>query len=58
MNTQEPISEKRTTRVYTKLKFVKSDVSGATVSFVSQNPKTGRICGVCIFRRIPVQHFR
>jgi hypothetical protein len=46
MNTQEPISEKRTTRVYTKLKFVKSDVSGATVSFVSQNPKTGRICGV------------
>ena len=46
MNTQESISEKRTTRVYTKLKFVKSDVSGATVSFVSQNPKTGQICGV------------
>lgn len=34
------------TRVYTKLKFIKSDKSGAIISFVSQNPKTGRICGV------------
>lgn len=33
-------------RVYTKLKFVRSEVSGAPVSFVSRNPKTGRICGV------------
>jgi hypothetical protein len=33
-------------RVYTKLKFVRSEISGAPVSFVSQNPKTGRICGV------------
>ena len=33
-------------RVYTKLKFVKSDKTGAYVSFVSQNPKTGRMCGV------------
>lgn len=33
-------------RIYTKLKFVKSDQTGAYVSFVSQNPKTGRICGV------------
>ena len=33
-------------RVYTKLKFIKSEQSGALVSFVSQNPKTNRICGV------------
>lgn len=33
-------------RVYTKLKFVRSEISGAPVSFVSQNLKTGRICGV------------
>lgn len=33
-------------KVRTKLKFVKSDQTGAIVSFVSQNPKTGRICGV------------
>lgn len=32
--------------VYTKLKFIRSEISGAPVSFVSQNPKTGRICGV------------
>lgn len=34
------------TRVYTKLKFVRSEVSGAPVGFVSQNPTTGRIRGV------------
>ena len=33
-------------KVQTKLKFVKSEKTGAIVSFVSQNPKTGRICGV------------
>lgn len=38
--------QSRTTRVYTKLKFVKSEETGALISFVSQNPKTGRICGV------------
>lgn len=39
-------AQQKSVRVYTKLKFVKSEVSGAPVSFVSQNPKTGRICGV------------
>lgn len=38
--------QSKTTRVYTKLKFVKSEETGALISFVSQNPKTGRICGV------------
>lgn len=38
--------EPATARVYTKLKFLKSDQTGAIISFVSQNPKTGRICGV------------
>lgn len=33
-------------RIKTKLKFVRSNESGAYISFVSQNPKTGRICGV------------
>ncbi len=36
----------KSVRVYTKLKFIRSEVSGAPVSFVSQNPRTGRICGV------------
>lgn len=35
-----------TKRIYTKLKFVKSDKTGAFVSFVSQNPVTGQIRGV------------
>lgn len=35
-----------TPRIKTKLKFVRSEISGAPVSFVSQNPVTGRICGV------------
>lgn len=33
-------------RIYTKLKFIKSDQTGAFVSFVSQNPVTGQIRGV------------
>lgn len=33
-------------RVYTKLKFIRSEVTGGPISFVSQNPETGRICGV------------
>lgn len=46
-NLESSVTEQqKTSRVYTKLKFVKSDITGATVSFVSQNPKTGRICGV------------
>lgn len=32
--------------VFTKLKFEKSEKTGAIVGFVSQNPKTGRINGV------------
>ena len=33
-------------RIYTKLKFAKSEQTGAYIGFVSQNPKTGRIMGV------------
>lgn len=33
-------------RIFTKLKFTKSEQTGAIVSFVSQNPKTGQIRGV------------
>lgn len=33
-------------KIYTKLKFVKSEGTGAYISFVSQNVKTGRISGV------------
>lgn len=33
-------------KIYTKLKFTKSEQTGATISFVSQNPKTGEIRGV------------
>jgi hypothetical protein len=33
-------------KIYTKLKFVKSEKTGAYISFVSQNPKSGRIVGV------------
>lgn len=47
MNNENIVPEQQKgLRVYTKLKFVKSEESGAPVSFVSQNPKTGRICGV------------
>ena len=34
------------TKIRTKLKFIKSDKTDAYISFVSQNPKTGRYCGV------------
>lgn len=33
-------------KIYTKLKFVKSEKTGAFISFVSQNPITGQIRGV------------
>lgn len=33
-------------KIYTKLKFVKSEDTGAYIGFVSQNMKTGRIVGV------------
>lgn len=36
----------KSNRVYTKLKFVKSEETGSVIGFVSQNPITGRICGV------------
>ena len=45
MNTQKTMPE-QSKRVQTKLKFIKSEQTGAYIAFVSQNPKTGRICGV------------
>lgn len=45
MQNQEQDPEQPTT-IRTKLKFVKSDKTDAIISFASQNPKTGRICGV------------
>jgi hypothetical protein len=33
-------------KIFTKLKFIKSEQTGAYISFVSQNPKTGRIVGI------------
>jgi hypothetical protein len=33
-------------KIYTKLKFVRSDETGAYIGFVSQQPKTSRIVGV------------
>lgn len=45
MNTQKTIQQSPT-RIRTKLKFIKSEQTGAYIAFVSQNPKTGRICGV------------
>lgn len=44
MNTQKTIQQ--SPRVRTYLKFIKSEQTGAYIGFVSQNPKTGRICGV------------
>jgi hypothetical protein len=41
MNTSE-----QTKKIYTKLKFVRSEKSGAYIGFVSQNLQTGRIIGV------------
>jgi len=40
------VAQPKSVRVYTKLKFIKSEETGCPISFVSQNPKTGRICGV------------
>lgn len=45
-NNSTASEQSKSIRVYTKLKFIRSEISGAPVSFVSQNPKTGRICGV------------
>lgn len=33
-------------KIYTKLKFIKSERNGALISFISQNPKNGVIAGV------------
>lgn len=38
--------DKKVERIYTKLKFCKSDRTDALISFVSQNTKNKRICGV------------
>lgn len=46
MNNIKSSVKEQPKKIYTKLKFVKSDMTGAYVSFVSQNPKTGRISGV------------
>lgn len=44
---QETVKEqKKVEKISTKLKFVKSDKTDAYIGFVSQNPKTGRYCGV------------
>lgn len=40
------ITKPQPKRVFTKLKFIKSEQTGAIISFVSQNPKTGQIRGV------------
>ena len=40
------IEQKWPRRVHTKLKFIKSDQTGAYIAFVSQNTASGRICGV------------
>jgi hypothetical protein len=42
----ETTASEQPKKIYTKLKFVKSEQTGAYISFVSQNPKTGRISGV------------
>lgn len=33
-------------RIYTKLKFIRSEITGGIISFVSTNPESGRIMGV------------
>ncbi len=45
-NINENRHDKKTARIYTKLKFVKSDRTDAMISYVSQNTKDGRINGV------------
>lgn len=46
MNANKNQENEQPVKIQTKLKFIKSEKTGAIVSFVSQNPKTGRICGV------------
>lgn len=36
----------KTPRIYTKLKFIRSEITGGIISFVSTNPESGRIMGV------------
>ncbi len=42
----ENVSTPQVERVKTRLKFIKSDKTGAIISFVSQNPRTGQVRGV------------
>lgn len=42
----ESENSSKTARVRSKLKFTRSEETGAYISFVSQNPKTGQYCGV------------
>lgn len=50
MNTTESTAvinpEKVRETIHTKLKFIKSDLNGALISFVSQNPVSKVVCGV------------
>lgn len=45
LNSYAHEGEHKTARIYTKLKFCKSERTDAMISFVSQNPKSGRING-------------
>ena len=47
-STKNSIEEQQSNvgRIYTKLKFTKSEQSGCLVSFVSKNPKNGMVRGV------------
>lgn len=40
------VQHKATNKIYTKLKFIRSEISGAPISFVSTNPISGQACGV------------
>jgi hypothetical protein len=42
----ETTASEQPKRIYTKLKFARSEQTGAYISFVSQNPISGRISGV------------
>lgn len=46
MNTESKVEELPIGTIFTKVKFCKSEETGATVGFVSQNPITKRVCGV------------
>jgi hypothetical protein len=39
-------TSEQTKKIYTKLKFVKSEESGAYIGFASKNPQTSRVVGV------------